>query len=74
MPGVPKQARRPFRADQLRSGDPYELSNGHAIYVAPAGGRHAASGMTVDQAAAALSLDVAFVSAAVRRADTRGSA
>jgi hypothetical protein len=28
----------PFRADQLRSGDPYELSNGHAIYCAPTGG------------------------------------
>jgi hypothetical protein len=29
----------PFRADQLRSGDPYELSRGHPIYVAPRGGR-----------------------------------
>jgi Uma2 family endonuclease len=28
----------PFRADQLRSGDAYELSNGHAIYCAPTGG------------------------------------
>lgn len=31
----------PFHADQLRSGDPYELSNGHPIYCPPASGRHA---------------------------------
>jgi hypothetical protein len=31
----------PFRADQLRSGDPYELSNGHAIQCFPTGGRGA---------------------------------
>lgn len=30
--------RGPFRAEHLRSGDPYELSNGHAIYCAPTGG------------------------------------
>ena len=29
----------PFRADQLRSGDPYELSNGHPISCLPTGGR-----------------------------------
>ncbi len=29
----------PFRADQLRSGDPYELSRGHAIRVSPTGGQ-----------------------------------
>lgn len=29
----------PFRADQLRSGDPYELSHGHAIRCLPTGGR-----------------------------------
>ncbi|MEO5731136.1 MAG: Uma2 family endonuclease [Byssovorax sp.] len=28
----------PFRASDLRSGDRYELSNGHAIYCAPTGG------------------------------------
>ncbi len=28
----------PFRPDQLHSGDPYELSEGHAIYCAPTGG------------------------------------
>ncbi len=29
----------PFRADQLRSGDPYELSDGHPIECLPTGGR-----------------------------------
>jgi hypothetical protein len=31
--------RGPFRAEHLRSGDPYELSNGHAILCLPTGGR-----------------------------------
>lgn len=31
----------PFRADQIRPGDPYELSNGHPIYCLPTGGRGA---------------------------------
>ncbi len=31
----------PFRADQIRPGDPYELSHGHPIYCAPTGGRGA---------------------------------
>jgi len=31
----------PFVADQLRSGDPYELSNGHPILCMPTGGRGA---------------------------------
>ncbi|WP_437659365.1 Uma2 family endonuclease [Sorangium sp. So ce1182] len=31
--------RGPFRAEHLRSGDPYELSNGHPVYCAPTGGR-----------------------------------
>ncbi len=31
--------RGPFRADQLHSGDPYELSNGHPILCLPTGGR-----------------------------------
>lgn len=30
----------PFRADQIREGDHYELSNGHAIHCMTAGGRH----------------------------------
>ncbi len=29
----------PFRADQIREGDPYELSRGHAIRCLPTGGR-----------------------------------
>ena len=29
----------PFRADQLKSGDPYELSNGHPVLSLPVGGR-----------------------------------
>jgi Uma2 family endonuclease len=29
----------PFRADQLRPGDPYELSHGHPIFCLPEGGR-----------------------------------
>lgn len=32
-------SRGPFRADQIRSGDPYELSNGHAIHCMTTGGR-----------------------------------
>lgn len=31
--------RGPFRAEHVRSGDPYELSNGHPVYCAPTGGR-----------------------------------
>ncbi|WP_437765043.1 Uma2 family endonuclease [Sorangium sp. So ce281] len=31
--------RGPFRAEHLRAGDPYELSNGHPVYCAPTGGR-----------------------------------
>ncbi|HXU47211.1 MAG TPA: Uma2 family endonuclease [Thermoanaerobaculia bacterium] len=33
------ETRGPFRADQLRPGDPYELSNGHPILCLPTGGR-----------------------------------
>lgn len=36
---IPQQ-RGPFLADQVRPGDPYELSNGHPIRCTPAGGRH----------------------------------
>src|SRR4029077_20082342 len=41
MPGkhaLHHDERGPFRAEQLRSGDPYELSNGHAILCLPTGG------------------------------------
>jgi len=31
----------PFRVEQLRSGDPYELDDGHPIECLPSGGRHA---------------------------------
>jgi len=31
----------PFRAEQLRCGDPYELHDGHPIECLPSGGRHA---------------------------------
>ncbi|MDG4550710.1 MAG: Uma2 family endonuclease [Candidatus Contendobacter sp.] len=36
----------PFRADQLRDGDRYELSNGHPIYCAPAGWQHGSGSVT----------------------------
>lgn len=39
MGAKPRLAGRgPFLAEHVRSGDPYELSNGHAIYCAPMGG------------------------------------
>ncbi len=39
----------PFRADQIRPGDPYELSNGHPVYCLPTGGRGAkATGVGAD--------------------------
>lgn len=34
------QGRGPFRADQIRPGDPYELSDGHPIECMPGGGRN----------------------------------
>ncbi len=34
------EGRGPFRADQIRPGDPYELSDGHAIVKEPSGRRH----------------------------------
>lgn len=37
----PRTAPGPFRASQIREGDPYELSNGHAIQCMTAGGRYA---------------------------------
>ena len=41
-------SRGPFHADQVRPGDPYELSNGHPVRCSPAGGRH--SGANADGA------------------------
>lgn len=43
MPKIRREpAIGPFRADQLREGDRYELSNGHPLYCAPARREHAA--------------------------------
>ncbi len=39
----------PFTADQLRPGDRYELSNGHAIWCAPTGGSGARSAIAAGQ-------------------------
>ena len=36
----------PFRADQLRSGDPYELRDGHPIECLPSGGRHSKANLS----------------------------
>jgi hypothetical protein len=36
-----REGRGPFRADQIRAGDYYELSDGHAIECSPAGRNHA---------------------------------
>lgn len=36
----------PFRADQLRDGDRYELADGHPIYCAPSGPEHASRSLT----------------------------
>ena len=35
------QTAGPFYADHLKSGDPYELANGHPVQCLPSGGRHA---------------------------------
>jgi len=34
------ESRGPFRPDHVKDGDRYEISRGHPVYVAPAGGRH----------------------------------
>ena len=52
----------PFRADQVREGDPYELSDGHAILCAPTGGRGSGAAVT---GAFALSSDPAVESSGV---------
>jgi Uma2 family endonuclease len=43
---VVKSGHGPFRADQLKDGDRYELSDGHPIYCAPAGSEHARRSLT----------------------------
>lgn len=56
----------PFRADQLRSGDPYELSNGHPILCLPKGGRAGrarsvgASVLASDPAGQDVGVDIGF--------------
>ena len=42
----PEPGPGPFRAEQLRDGDRYELANGHPIYCAPAGRDHAGPNAT----------------------------
>jgi hypothetical protein len=37
----PLRAPGPFQVDQIRDGDPYELSNGHPIQCLPTGGNGA---------------------------------
>jgi hypothetical protein len=57
----------PFRADQLRPEDRYELSDGHPIYCAPASERHSASNtkgakiLDTDPAAAPAGVDTGYV-------------
>lgn len=41
-----KDGTGPFRADQLKDGDRYELSGGHPVYCAPAGRDHAGHNLT----------------------------
>jgi len=52
----------PFRADQIREGDPYELSNGHALLCLPTGRRGGRSNLTGGNA---LETDPAVKSAGV---------
>jgi len=52
----------PFRADQIRSGDPYELSDGHPIRCLPTGGRGSRANLI---GAAVLDSDPAVESAGV---------
>lgn len=40
------RSRGPFRADQLRPGDPYELSHGHPVACLPTGGRGSRANLT----------------------------
>lgn len=57
-----RESRGPFRADQLHKGDPYELSNGHAIRVLPQGGLTSRAQVA---GARALSTDPAVVSSGI---------
>ena len=61
-----RNTRGPFRAEHLRSGDSYELSNGHAVRCMPTGGRGAiATGagykaLAEDPAVEAIAIDAGF--------------
>jgi len=61
-----RNTRGPFRAEHLRSGDPYELSNGHTVRCMPTGGREAlATGagykaLAEDPAVEAIAIDAGF--------------
>jgi len=46
MTGYPREAPGPFRAHQIRDGDHYELSDGHAIHCMTAGEQHAKANLT----------------------------
>ncbi|MBK9264810.1 MAG: Uma2 family endonuclease [Polyangiaceae bacterium] len=56
----------PFTADQIRAGDPYELSNGHPIYCLPTGRRGGRANLTggsvleTDPAVKSAGVDVGF--------------
>jgi hypothetical protein len=56
----------PFRADQIRPGDSYEISHGHAILYLPTGGRGAkaisagAQALGTDPAAQDVGFDAGF--------------
>ncbi len=66
MPTSPRPAWGPFHADQVRPGDRYELSNGHAMYCAPTGsdgGRAVSVGASVlrsDPAVTEIGIDVGY--------------
>ncbi len=63
---LPTTAQGPFRADQIRPGDQYELSHGHAILCSPTGGRGAgaitagASALASDPAGQTVGVDAGF--------------
>jgi hypothetical protein len=61
----------PFRADQIRDGDPYELSNGHPIHCMSSGRRH---GLGHDAGHLALSSDPATHAAPIDLGLTWGEA
>jgi Uma2 family endonuclease len=62
MTAAKESAPGPFRVDQIKPGDRYELSNGHPVYCAPTGGDGARANMIGAQV---LSTDPAVESAGV---------